>query len=248
MKASHSPSIPPSIPIREWILKKFTFTFYFSSLPLLITFAFLAAHVIELFCISPNNNNNLLHHSSRYWCIVRLLRTNTHTQIFDVFGSVGNEVLHNLYCRIKDSRHDELCNSCGIHKKQCRMCNCCCCFIISWMMVAKKKWEQKKVLFPPMQIHIHTSQLHYFSISLFKAKNCVKSRLSFYLYVHTHFNDCNCLPFRWIFLISFTHSSRRYFSSFIINLWFEANWNVDASFNQRFDATSVFVAEKIAVN
>lgn len=77
-KASHSPSIPPSIPIREWILKKFTFTFYFSSLPLLITFAFLAAHVIELFCISPNNNNNLLHHSSRYWCIVRLLRTNTH--------------------------------------------------------------------------------------------------------------------------------------------------------------------------
>lgn len=163
----------------------------------------------------------------------------THTQIFDVFGSVGNEVLHNLYCRIKDSRHDELCNSCGIHKKQCRMCNCCCCFIISWMMVAKKKWEQKKVLFPPMQIHIHTSQLHYFSISLFKAKNCVKSRLSFYLYVHTHFNDCNCLPFRWIFLISFTHSSRRYFSSFIINLWFEANWNVDASFNQRFDATSV---------
>lgn len=76
---SHSPSIPPSIPIREWILKKFTFTFYFSSLPLLITFAFLAAHVIELFCISSNNNNNLLHHSSRYWCIVRLLRTNTHT-------------------------------------------------------------------------------------------------------------------------------------------------------------------------
>lgn len=71
----------------------------------------------------------------------------THTQIFDVFGSVGNEVLHNLYCRIKDSRHDELCNSCGIHKKQCRMCNCCCCFIISWMMVAKKKWEQKKFYF-----------------------------------------------------------------------------------------------------
>lgn len=103
----------------------------------------------------------------------------------------------------------------------------------------KKSESKKKVLFPPMQIHIHTSQLHYFSISLFKAKNCVKSRLSFYLYVHTHFNDCNCLPFRWIFLISFTRSSRLYFSSFIINLWFEANWNVDASFNQRFDATSV---------
>lgn len=48
-----------------------------------------------------NNNNNLLHHSSRYWCIV----SNTHThKFFDVFGSVGNEVLHNLYCHIKDSR------------------------------------------------------------------------------------------------------------------------------------------------
>lgn len=104
---SHSPSIP-SIPIRESI-KKITFTFIF---PRFLFFLFLLSSLhMSLDCSASQPTT-----TTSYITVRDTGASHTHTQIFfDVFGSVGNGVLHNLYCHIKDSRHDELCNSRGMH-------------------------------------------------------------------------------------------------------------------------------------
>lgn len=57
-----------------------------------------------------------------------------------------------------------------------------------------EKWEQKKFLFPPMQIHTQVSCIIF--IYLFSKLKTVLNRewlLSLSRsYVRTHFNDCNC--------------------------------------------------------
>lgn len=123
----------------------FSYEFYISTFSLHMSleidcwFVLSISYIISLFCI--------YFAKICIWCIVWIAMYLFLLFFFDVFGSVGNEVLHNLYCRIKDSRHDELCNMCGMNKKQMQL-------LFLLFHGGEREREQKRVffLFPPMQM------------------------------------------------------------------------------------------------